>query len=74
MATPRSAFEVARNVRGRPALTLTPLRQQVLLALMSCEASGERLTKAELARRCNLHDYRSAKRIVRDLQRMGLAA
>jgi hypothetical protein len=57
--------------RGRPAMTMTRRRKQVLSELADCVASGERVTMAELARRCRLYDYRDARRIVRDLNRMG---
>jgi predicted DNA-binding transcriptional regulator YafY len=57
--------------RGRPKLTMTHRRRQVLLELADCVASGEKVTMAALARRCGLYDYRDARRIIRDLNRMG---
>jgi hypothetical protein len=50
---------------------MTRRRRQVLLELADLAASGERVTMAELARRCRLYDYRDARRIVKDLNRMG---
>ena len=56
--------------RGRPAHTMTHRRRQVLEHL--CERDTPP-TWAEIARRCGLYDYRSAKRIARDLKKMGAA-
>lgn len=55
--------------RGRPAYTMTHRRRQVLEHL--CERDTPP-TWAEIARRCGLYDYRSAKRIARDLKKMGV--
>lgn len=71
---PPNLFEVRRDVRGRPKLTMTPLRAEVYAELTRCVSSGQRLTLAELARRCRLYDYRDARRVVEDLKKMGLAA
>jgi hypothetical protein len=57
--------------RGRPKLVMTHRRRQVLNHLTDCALNGERVTMAELARRCGLYDYRDVRRIVRDLNRMG---
>jgi hypothetical protein len=57
--------------RGRPKLTMTHRRQQVLQAYADTVADRGRVSWAELARRCNLHSYNDARRIIRDLQRMG---
>lgn len=57
--------------RGRPKWRMTKRRRQVLRKLIDCAANGERLTMAELARRCGLYDYRHARRIVKDLTYMG---
>jgi predicted transcriptional regulator len=57
--------------RGRPKLVMTKRRRQVLRKLTECAANGERVTMAELARRCGLYDYRVARRIVKDLASMG---
>lgn len=71
---PKSLFDVRKNARGRPALKLTPLRAEVLAQLSRSFAKREQLTLAELARRCRLYDYRDARRVIRDLKAMGLAA
>lgn len=60
--------------RGRPPGKMTRRRQQVLQAYSERVEMGERISLAELARRCHLCDYREASRIVRDLKRMGQMA
>lgn len=60
--------------RGRPKLVMTHRRRQVLEELSDRAAIGERVTMAELARRCGLYDYRDARRIIRDLRQMGSVA
>lgn len=60
--------------RGRPALVMTHRRRQVLNELGDLIRAGEKVTMTELARRCGLCDYREARRIVRDLKRMGAAS
>jgi hypothetical protein len=60
--------------RGRPKLTMTRRRRQVLLELADLAASGERVTLGQLVRRCGLYDNRTAKRILRDLREMGRLA
>jgi hypothetical protein len=62
---------MASRTRGRPALVMTHRRRQVLAFLADCAANGERVTLGRLVRRCGLHDNSSAKRIIRDLKRMG---
>jgi DNA-binding IclR family transcriptional regulator len=62
---------VMRKSRGRPPWQMTARRRQVLEAFAELAAAGERVRLAELARRCGLYDYREARRIVRDLARMG---
>lgn len=57
--------------RGRPKLTMTHRRQQVLQAYADGIAQGDRPSWASLARRCGLHSYNDARRIIRDLQQMG---
>jgi predicted transcriptional regulator len=57
--------------RGRPKLTMTRRRRQILLELADLTASGQKVRLAELARRCGLCDYREARRILKDLKRMG---
>ncbi len=74
VAAPKTLFDVRRSVRGRPALELTPLRAEVLAELNRSFSKGERLTLAELARRCRQYDYRDARRVVRDLKAMGFVA
>lgn len=60
--------------RGRPRLTMTHRRRQVLDELTELALNGSRVTTAELARRCGLYDYRDARRIIRDLKIMGAVA
>jgi hypothetical protein len=50
---------------------MTRRRRQVLNHLVDCALAGERVTMAELARRCGLYDYRDVRRIVKDLNKMG---
>jgi hypothetical protein len=57
--------------RGRKPNQMTTRRRQVLTEIADAVAHGERVTLASLARRCGLYDYRDARRIMRDLQRMG---
>lgn len=57
--------------RGRPAGQMTHRRQQILAEYADAAARGDRLSLAQLARRCGLHDYRDARRIVTDLKRLG---
>lgn len=57
--------------RGRPKLVMTHRRRQVLEHLSACAAEGQRISLAHIARRCGLHDYRDARRIVGDLREMG---
>lgn len=59
------------GVRGPPRYSMTHRRRQVLLELADLAKSGQRVRLAELARRCGLHDYRSARRILNDLKAMG---
>lgn len=60
-----------RRTRGRPRLQMTRRRRQVLECLRERAKSGERVTMANLARRCGLYDFRDARRIVKDLRDMG---
>ena len=59
------------GVRGPKRLTMTTRRRQVFDHLAKLASNGERVTMAELARRCGLYDYRDARRIVKDLRQMG---
>jgi len=58
-------------MRGRPSGRMTPRRQRVLETLIDAAANGEHISLAKIARRCGLTDYRNARRIRADLQRMG---
>lgn len=61
-------------MRGRPPGQMTRRRQQVLQVYQERIENGERVSLAELARKCGLWDYRKARRIVDDLRRMGRIA
>jgi DNA-binding IclR family transcriptional regulator len=54
--------------RGRPKNAMTARRQQVLEIITE---ANDRLSWSEIARRCGLHSYVDARRITRDLQKMG---
>lgn len=56
--------------RGRPAGRMTQRRWQVLEAYYATVASDQPLSWATIARECGLYDYREARRIVKDLQRL----
>jgi hypothetical protein len=56
--------------RGRPPGAMTHRRQQVLQELSQAATNGERVTLARLARSCGLYDYREARRIMRDLNKL----
>lgn len=56
---------------ARPAGLMTKRRQQVLAQYEVLASRGERISWAEVARRCGLHSYNDARRIVGDLKRMG---
>lgn len=58
-------------MRGRPKLTMTKRRRQVLRCLERSSEAGERITLGELVRSCGLYDRSSAKRILKDLRAMG---
>lgn len=57
--------------RGRPSGQMTHRRRQVLEEYIDAAQEGRRISLAQLARRCGLHDYRDARRIVTDLKRLG---
>lgn len=57
--------------RGRPSGQMTHRRRQVLEEYIDAAQDGGRISLAQLARRCGLHDYRDARRIVTDLKRLG---
>lgn len=50
---------------------LTSNRKRVLAEYAAMIAAGERVSWAELARRCGLHSYRDARRTISDLERFG---
>jgi hypothetical protein len=56
---------------GRPPLQMTRRRLDVLHEYSQAIEAGERISLAELARRCGLWSYRDARRIRDDLRRMG---
>lgn len=58
--------------RGRPAGQMTFRRQQVLERYVDLVQSGERISVAQLSRECGLYDYRDARRILGDLERLEL--
>jgi ribosomal protein S25 len=60
--------------RGRPTGQMTHRRRQVLAAYAEVAAQGQRISWAELARRCGLHSYSDARRIIRDLEKIGAIA
>lgn len=57
--------------KGRPSGQMTHRRRQVLEEYIDAAQDGRRISLAQLARRCGLHDYRDARRIVTDLKRLG---
>jgi alkylated DNA nucleotide flippase Atl1 len=56
--------------RGRPTGQMTHRRRQVLRCLIMAKAEGQRVTYAEIARRCGLCDYREARRVVADMRKI----
>lgn len=56
---------------ARPRLMMTHRRRQVLENMVAAAQAGERVSYAAIARRCGLYSYREARRIVRDLVKMG---
>lgn len=56
---------------GRPPLQMTRRRLDVLHEYSQAIEAGERISLAELARRCGLWSYRDARRMLDDLKRMG---
>lgn len=57
--------------RGRPRGQMTHRRRQVLEELIDAAQEGRRISWAEVARRTGLHSYNDARRIARDLERIG---
>lgn len=68
----QSTAETEEPKRGRPPFTMTHRRRQILNEIAQAVSRGERVTLASLARRCGLHDYRNARRVMKDLQQMGM--
>lgn len=59
---------------GRPKHQMTPAREKVMAELEKCQDTKQRISRAEIARRCKLHSYRDVSRIICDLVTMGLLA
>lgn len=59
-------------MRGRPSGRLTPLRRRALAVLQEEAAAGQSISYAKAARKLGLHDYRDARRVVRDLRSLDL--
>lgn len=57
--------------RGRPPGLLTDRRKQMLGAIIATVADGKPINFAHLANDCGLYDYREARRIVKDLKKLG---
>lgn len=62
----------SRSKRGRIAGRLTLHRRRALEEIEAAARAGKKITLSELARRINVHDYRAAKRIMRDIDRYAL--
>ena len=56
--------------KGRKPGQMTHHRQKVLEEIAEAAKRGESITLARLARQCGLYDYREARRIKKDLERM----
>lgn len=56
--------------RGRPALTMTPRRRQVLEMVIECAEAGEPITYGRIVRECGFSGREDAKRVVRSLGQM----
>jgi hypothetical protein len=64
--------DAAKKSPRKPVGLMTTRRRQVLAAITTAIAAGERAPGVcEIARRCGLYDYRDARRMVRDLRKMG---
>lgn len=50
---------------------MTHHRRAILREIAAAHARGETIRLAELARRCGLHSYRDAKRVLREIERYG---
>ncbi|MBB4642357.1 putative transcriptional regulator [Rhizorhapis suberifaciens] len=63
---------MAKSRRGRKPGLMTHRRRQVFQEIVASMANGETVSLASLARRCGLYDYRQARRIMKDLEKMGI--
>ena len=59
-------------MKGRPLGQMTARRQQVLQFVEKRQCQNRSATLGELVRECGLYDRTAAKRILRDLMRMGI--
>jgi predicted transcriptional regulator len=64
--------DILAKRRGRPPGLLTDRRKQILGAIIAGAAEGKGINFTRLANQCGLCDYREARRIVKDLQKMSL--
>jgi hypothetical protein len=58
-------------MRGRPKLTMTHRRRQVLCELEARKKAGERISLGHLKRACGFYGREDVKRVLRDLKAMG---
>lgn len=57
--------------RGRPKLTMTPLRERVRNEYLEALSNDRLISLSRLARNCGLDSYRDARRVMNDLRQMG---
>lgn len=67
-------FEATTVSRGRPKLTMTHRRRQVLNELIEQSATGQRVSLGHIMRRYGFYGREDVKRVIRDLKTMGLVA
>lgn len=67
-----SRAHARESKRGRIAGRMTLHRRRALEEIERAARAGKKITLSELARRINVHDYRAAKRIMRDIDRYAL--
>lgn len=60
------------NRNGRPAGRITPSRRKALAYVERRLAAGEPVIIGELVRQCGFCDRSRAKRVLRDLQKLGM--
>lgn len=72
ITTNSSRARARQSRRGRIAGRLTLHRRRALEEIERAAMAGKKITLSELARRINVHDYRAAKRIMRDIERYAL--